>query len=112
MGNENTHLDKSFLETAKHRNAKPVRGISMSLNDIPRGVHKKIVKYRSQITGKQMRKVSVKEAYVEALKVFSKSPDLLRLATHIQDMADDSYLTGHPEWEAIVKEAQQITKSL
>jgi len=31
---------------------------------------------------------------------------LLKLARHIVAMADDTYLTGHPEWYAIVEEAK------
>jgi hypothetical protein len=34
------------------------------------------------------------------------SPELLALALHVIAMADDTYLTGHPEWEAITKEAR------
>lgn len=30
---------------------------------------------------------------------------LLALANHVLVMADDAYLTGHPEWHEIVKEA-------
>lgn len=30
------------------------------------------------------------------------------LANHILAMADDAYLTGHPEWQSLVAEAQSI----
>lgn len=33
---------------------------------------------------------------------------LMNLATHIVAMADDAYLIGHPEWGAIVEEAQAL----
>jgi hypothetical protein len=31
-----------------------------------------------------------------------------RLAEHIEAMADDAYLVGHPEWLAIVEEAKLL----
>lgn len=33
-------------------------------------------------------------------------PDLLALALHIESMAGDVYLEGHPEWQEIVIEAR------
>jgi hypothetical protein len=38
-------------------------------------------------------------------KLIATSPDLAALALHIHAMHDDAYLTGHPEWVAIVEEA-------
>jgi hypothetical protein len=43
-------------------------------------------------------------------RLIASAPDLLALAQHISVMADDAYLTGHPEWQAIVEEAQSIQK--
>jgi hypothetical protein len=38
-------------------------------------------------------------------------PELYKeLARHILAMADDAYLTGHPEWQAIVDETINIAK--
>ena len=42
----------------------------------------------------------------EQVSVLAAAPELLALAEHISVMADDAYLTGHPEWEEIVKEAR------
>jgi hypothetical protein len=47
--------------------------VSMSLNGIPRSVHNKILKYRTDIIGKYRKPFSVKEAYVEFLKEQSKA---------------------------------------
>lgn len=33
---------------------------------------------------------------------------VVALAEHIISMADDEYLSGHPEWNAIVQEARQL----
>lgn len=38
-------------------------------------------------------------------------PSLVKLANHILAMADDAYLTGHPEWAEIVSEAKAIEKA-
>ena len=43
-------------------------------------------------------------------RLIASAPDLLALARHILAMADDAYLTGHPEWQASVEEAQNIQK--
>lgn len=32
----------------------------------------------------------------------------VRLAEHVLAMADDAYLTGHPEWDEIVKDAKEV----
>ena len=39
-------------------------------------------------------------------KLIAAAPELLALAEHIEAMHDDDYLTGHPEWLAIVEEAR------
>lgn len=36
---------------------------------------------------------------------------LEQLAQHILDMDDDAYLSGHPEWNEILKEAKEALKS-
>lgn len=38
------------------------------------------------------------------------NPALIELANHIIGMGDDAYLTGHPEWMAIVEEAKAAVK--
>ena len=38
--------------------------------------------------------------------LFAASLELLALASHVVAMADDVYLVGHPEWQAIVDEAR------
>lgn len=35
----------------------------------------------------------------------------LALATHIMAMKDDAYLTGHPEWNELVKQAKKVLKA-
>lgn len=41
-------------------------------------------------------------------RLIAAAPDLLHLAEHVLAMADDAYLTGHPEWIEIVEEARAI----
>ena len=36
------------------------------------------------------------------------TPAALELARHVVAMADDAYLIGHPEWDAIVTEARAL----
>lgn len=36
---------------------------------------------------------------------------LIALRNHIMSMADDAYLTGHPEWLEIVAEAERLPKT-
>ena len=40
-------------------------------------------------------------------ELFLKAPALAKVAEHILAMADDAYLTGHPEWAVIAEEARQ-----
>jgi hypothetical protein len=63
MGNEVKENQEAKKATAT---------VSMSLNDIPASVHKKILQYRNAITGQRNRTFSVKEAYVEFLKQHTK----------------------------------------
>jgi len=49
----------------------------------------------------------------ESLYVLAKSPTAqptlgVMLAEHILAMADDTYLTGHPEWYEIVADAERV----
>lgn len=41
-------------------------------------------------------------------RLIATAPDGHKLAEHIAAMADDAYLVGHPEWEAIVDEARAL----
>ena len=34
------------------------------------------------------------------------------LVNHLLTMADDAYLMGHPEWQEIIQEAQQVKANL
>jgi hypothetical protein len=43
--------------------------------------------------------------------LIAKAPGLYQLAQHIVAMADDAYLTGHPEWLEIVSEAQKLVST-
>lgn len=40
-------------------------------------------------------------------RLIAAAPDLVALAKHIDAMATDAYLIGHPEWVEITEEAQQ-----
>lgn len=39
-------------------------------------------------------------------RLMAAAPDGYALAEHIEAMANEAYLVGHPEWEAIVSEAK------
>jgi hypothetical protein len=41
-------------------------------------------------------------------KVENRAAQYAALAEHIRAMADDPYLTGHPEWLEIAAEAQRL----
>jgi hypothetical protein len=41
-------------------------------------------------------------------RLIAQAPAGLALAKHIIAMADDAYLTGHPEWQALVDEARAL----
>jgi len=38
----------------------------------------------------------------------ASAPEMLKLAEHIASFSDDAYLSGHPEFSAMVDEAKQI----
>lgn len=59
-------------------------------------------KEASDMLGKELAKSA--EAYF--IKTIGESS--YDLANHIVVMADDAYLSGHPEWEAIVEEARAL----
>lgn len=58
---------KELLEVKKRST------VSISLKEIPIGVHKRILKYKTQITGKYQRDFNLKQAYVEFLKEAAKT---------------------------------------
>ncbi len=41
-------------------------------------------------------------------RLVAAAPELLDLAEHVNAMADDAYLSGHPEWQEIVREARAL----
>lgn len=61
---------KEKLEVKKREGNDPV---TMYLENIPGRVHKRMLRYRAEITGRMHRKVSIKEAYVEFLKEATRS---------------------------------------
>lgn len=42
------------------------------------------------------------------IRCINERADLLNLAQHIVVMANDAHLSEHPEWQEIVKEADQL----
>lgn len=53
-------------EKVKKEHKGPIK--SLTLNDIPRSVHKKMGDYQTKITGDRRKKYTIKQAYVEYLK--------------------------------------------
>lgn len=47
---------------------KPRSGVTLTLEDIPAGVHRKLVRYQRKIMGERDRKYNIKQAYIEFLK--------------------------------------------
>ncbi len=47
------------------------------------------------------------EASADA-RLIATAPDGHKLAEHVDAMANDAYLVGHPEWEEIVNEARAL----
>lgn len=43
--------------------------------------------------------------YPANARLIAAAPALLEVVKHVLAMSDDAYLTGHPEWYEIVKEA-------
>lgn len=54
---------------------------------------------------------STPETILANAKLFAAAPELLALAKHIESMADDAYLTGHPEFVEIAREAKEALKA-
>lgn len=50
---------------------------SLTISNIPRSVHNKIVDYQMKITGERRRPFTVKQAYVEFLKEATKTAALV-----------------------------------
>lgn len=61
---------KGKLEVKKRGPNDPV---SMYLQNIPTRVHKKLQRYRTEITGRDHKTYTIKEAYVEFLKEATKA---------------------------------------
>lgn len=49
------------------------KGVTMYLKDIPRSVHNKIKRYRTDLIGQHRRSFTLKEAYVEFIKQHSST---------------------------------------
>ena len=47
--------------------------VTVTLSGVPKSVHNRVAKYRTQLTGKHERNFTMKEAYVEFLKEAAKS---------------------------------------
>jgi len=72
-----------------------------------------IVKMRTKNTYKRERKMKTYYSKTLGRKVTVPERDALvsdshELIKHILTMADDAYLVGHPEWNEIVKEANNL----
>lgn len=61
---------KEKLEVKKRAANDPV---TMYLQNIPARVHRKLQRYRTEITGRDHKTYSIKEAYVEFLKEATKN---------------------------------------
>jgi hypothetical protein len=48
---------------------------------------------------------------IEDARLITKAPRLLAFVKHVLAMDDDAYLSGHPEWAAIVDEAKSLEGS-
>jgi hypothetical protein len=59
---ENQVKEKIEVKKANHG------PVSMYLENIPRAVHNKILRYKNRITGERNKAFTVKQAYVEFLK--------------------------------------------
>lgn len=64
-------MEAENSEKIKKERKGPIK--SLTLNDIPRPVHRFLGEYQKKITGDRRKKYTIKQAYVEYLKETTKT---------------------------------------
>jgi len=107
------HFDSVIESTRPHRvmiRAYATKPIQLSLTLLNEADHS--IAHLAALAPVTVIEAELKNKARRLMLGWNHLPELMGLAAHVEAMAGDAYLTGHPEWEEIAREAHALMEAV